>query len=96
MAGKLYLEHVVSNLNMVIYGYVWYRLFQAEAAWQYLVTYALWIVMQYFVTGFFGVGALKQLDRDYPYIDSSLEPSLLYLVGLYEHSRLEDYPFMSI
>jgi len=52
---------------------------------------------QFFLWGlahFFGMGAITFLDRDYPYLDTVLEPSIFYLLGIKDH--VTQYPFEDV
>ena len=41
----------------------------------------------YFVELIHGVGAMKNLDQEYPYSDNLLLPSILYRFGILEHKE---------
>ena len=46
------------------------------------------------LTSFLGMGAVTFLDRDYPYLDTTLIPSIFYLLGISQH--VEQYPFEDV
>ena len=84
--AAFWLEHVVSNFEWVIYGYVIYRLIDASYHWFDVLSYILSMVTLWAaVTFFFGMGTIKFLRPDYPYLDGNLYPSIFFLLGISDH-----------
>ena len=89
-----WLEHMVSNFAWVFNGYVIYVLVDAGFSAGSVTLYVIGALVFWAMTAFSGTGALKALDRDYPYNDFFLLPSILYLLGILHHT--ESYPFEDI
>ena len=88
-----WLEHIISNFEWVIYGYGTYLLIAASVAWGWVFFYLTMALLFWFMgRTFFGMSAINYLDPDYPYLDSNLIPSFLYLFVDHDQS----YPFEDV
>lgn len=92
--AALWIEHVISNLHFLAIGYVAYLFYQASFGWFSIFSYVATGILMWQLEKLEGIKAIKQLRPDYPYKDSSLKPSILYLLGINKH--LEEYPFMDV
>ena len=91
---KFWIEHVVSNLNWIIYVAGILIMYQAALVelspygWLSAVGYFLFAFFSYRNDYFFGTQAIRYLDNEY-YSDPYLVPSVLYLFGLRSHKESE-------
>ena len=92
--AKFWLLHIVSNFEWVVNGYGIYALIDGNIGAQYIALYVFGQFIFWAIVYFFGMSAVTFLDRDYPYLDSTLTPSIFYLLGLAKH--VEQYPFEDI
>lgn len=83
--AKLWILHFVSNLEWVVNGYVLYTLIDGGVGAGYITLVVFAQLTFWAMTYFFGMGAVTFLDRDYPYLDTGLIPSIFYLFGLANH-----------
>ena len=89
-----FVAHVLSNLSLPVYGFTLYTLVTADFGIGYALLYAVYAIYSYQSESSNGVALLRQLNPDYPYLDASLQPSILYLLGLATH--VEAYPYQSV
>ena len=92
--AKFWLEHIWSNLEWVVNGYGIYLLIDADVGGGWVFMYIFMQLIWWAMTSFLGMGAITFLDRDYPYLDTTLSPSIFYLLGISEH--VEQYPFEDV
>ena len=93
--AAFWIEHVVSNLQWPINIFIMYQLADASAGWGWVTIYGIYALASWGLYNFlFAMPSIKTLRPDYPYLDSSLSASFLYLIGLNEH--VTEYPFMNV
>jgi len=92
--AKFWIEHVWSNFEWVVNGYAIYMFFDGNISTGWTIGYIFLQLFLWALAYFFGMGSITFLDRDYPYLDSVLRPSIFYILGLSEHK--EQYPFEDI
>ena len=84
--AQIWLEHFVSNLEWVANIFTIYLMIDASVGGGYVTLLIFWQIMLWGMTYFFGMGAITFLDRDYPYLDTGLIPSIFYLLGIADHT----------
>ena len=96
-----YIEHVISNLNWIVYAQS--VMFFTSAAitggdvWAYvsMAGYIVFATILYMIEYNYGTDAIRYLDNDY-YLDPKLVPSLFYLAGLTKHiEEIEEEEFVA-
>ena len=93
--AAFWIEHVVSNLQWPISIYIMYELSSATVGWGWITLYGVYALASWGLYNYlYAMPSIKTLRPDYPYLDSSLVASFLYLLGISEH--LTEYPFMSV
>ena len=88
---KFYVAHVLSNLNIVVYGFSLYTIVAGGFGWGYAVMYAIYAMAAYYFESNNGARLLRVLDPDHPYLDASLQPSIFYILGLAQHTEAYSY-----
>ena len=88
------MEHIVSNLQIPLMGYITYLLYVGGYGWFDLTTYLSFATFVWFLSTYVGTDAIRTLQPDYPYLDSQLIASVRYLFGINDH--LTEYPFMDV
>ena len=88
-----FIEHVISNLNWMVYlGTIVALTIDGAQANDSQSYYEMAVYAMIFGGGAFtlelinGMGAIKYLDPDYPYDDLVLLPSIFYTLGFAEHT----------
>ena len=94
VVAKFWLLHIWSNLEWVVNIYGIIMLFDGDVGGGWIFMYGFFQLIWWALTAFLGMGAVTFLDRDYPYLDTTLIPSIFYLLGLSEH--VEQYPFEDV
>ena len=85
---------MVSNFHLITYGYTAYRIFAHGYGWGKILGYVLFATAAWFVERLVGLNAIRYLNSDYTYLESTMYASFMYLIGYREH--ITEYPFMSI
>ena len=90
--AALWIEHVISNFHLLATLYVSYLFFDADFGWAMTSLYFFQGIIMWILERNQGMPAIKHLRPNYPYLDGTLKPSILYLFGINKHT--ESYPFM--
>jgi len=91
---SLYIEHLISNLQFPIYVYSMFLLsgvaIQTDDWYQWMLAglYSIFTIVSFGIQVYNGANAMYYLiDGKSKHADSSLSPSLFYLLGWQEHSE---------
>ena len=88
------MEHIVSNLQVPLHIFVTVMMVLGDFGWGNIILYAFYAGTNWFLYRFFGMGMIKFLRPNYPYLNSNLNASIFYLFGMEEYQTT--YPFMDV
>ena len=95
LGAAFWIKHVISNLNMVAYGYIGYLLWDSDYSFGRIFQYVIAASIMFALERFFGVAAIQHMrPASWVYLDTTLKPSFFFLIGLAEH--VYTYPFMEV
>ena len=88
------MEHFVSNLQVPVHIGVIVMMVLGDFGWGNIILYTFYAGVNWFLYRFFGMGKIKFLRPNYPYLNSNLNASIFYLIGMEEYQTT--YPFMDV
>ena len=92
--ASVYLEHIVSNFHLPLHATVMTFMVMGKFGWGNITLYFFYALANWALFRFFGMGMIKFLRPNYPYLNSNLKASVLYLFGIDKYQTT--YPFMDV